>query len=87
VFVADWPTAKRLALGAAWNTAGVDTMAALHPCFEQQARHLLTHFLPGSNFFLVKNPRAQPVVYLSKRAGTACANPFAILEPPAQRPQ
>ena len=82
-FMSDWPTAKRLALGAVWNTAGVDTMAAINPRFESPARHLLTHFLLGSNFFLVKDPRAQPIVYLGKRSGTACANPFANLDPPA----
>ena len=81
-FVADWPLAKRLVLGAAWNTAGIDTMAAMTPRFEPPARHLLTHFLLGSNFFLVKDPRAQPIVYLGNRAGTACANPFANLDPP-----
>jgi len=82
-FVSDWPMAKRLALGAVWNTAGVDTMAAISARFEPPARHLLTHFLLGSNFFLVKDPKAQPIVYAGKRLGTACANPFANLEPPA----
>jgi hypothetical protein len=81
-FVSDWPMAKRLALGAAWNMAGVDTMAAMHPRFEPPARHLLTHFLLGSNFFEVKDPRAQPIVYTGNKIGTPCANPFANLSPP-----
>jgi hypothetical protein len=83
-FMADWQTTKRLVLGTAWNTAGVDTMAAIHPRFEPPARHMLTHFLLGSNFFLVKDPRAQPIVYAGNRLGTPCANPFANLGPPAQ---
>jgi hypothetical protein len=82
-FVAKWATAKRLVLGAAWNTVGVDNMAAIDPRFEPPARHLLTHFLLGSNFFQVKDPRAQPIVYVGRPPGSACGNPFANLEPPA----
>ena len=82
-FVSDWPTAKRLVLGMAWNTAGVDTMAAVNIRFASAARHMLTHFLINSNFFMVKDPRAQTIVYVSSPPGAACANPFANLDPPA----
>ena len=81
-FVEKWTTAKRLVLGAAWNTAGVDTMAAINAQFEPPARHLLTHFLIGSNFFEVKDPRAQPIVYVGRPPNAACGNPFANLDPP-----
>ena len=81
-FVADWPLAKRLVLATAWNTAGVDTMAAVHDRFQSPARHLLTHFLINSNFFQVKDPKAQPIVYTRQPPGSACANPFANLDPP-----
>jgi hypothetical protein len=82
-FASDWPMAKRLVLGAAWNTAGVDTMAAINARFESAARHMLTYFLINSNFFQAKDPRAQPIVYVANPPGTACANPFANLDPPA----
>ena len=82
-FVANWPLAKRLVLATAWNTAGVDTMAAIHDRFQPSARHLLTHFLINSNFFQVENPAAQPIVYVSRPRGSACSNPFANLDPPA----
>lgn len=79
-FMADASTGKRLVLGAAWNTVGVGTMAEVVPRFESPARHLLTQFLLGSNFFHVKDPKAQPIVYTG--IGVACSNPFANLEPP-----
>jgi hypothetical protein len=81
-FVSDWSTPKRLVLQTAWNVAGVDTMAELNGRFESVARHMLTHFLINSNFFYVQNPRAQPIVYVSRPPGTPCGNPWANLEPP-----
>jgi len=80
-FVAGWPLAKRLVLSTAWNTVGVDTMAAVHDRFQPPARYMLTHFLINSNFFLVKDPKAQPIVYTSPQPGSACASPFTNLDP------
>lgn len=47
------------------------------------ARYMLTHFLINSNFFLVKDPKAQPIDYASPQPGSACASPFTNLDPPA----
>ncbi len=80
--VKDWSMAKTLVLQTAWNVAGVDTMAEINGRFKSAARHALTHFLIDSNFFLVKDPRAQPIVYARRPPHAACGNPFANLEPP-----
>ena len=82
-FVSDWSTPKTLVVQTAWNAAGVETMAELNGHFERTARYILTHFLINSNFFHVKDPRAQPIVYVSTPLGTACGNRLANLEPPA----
>ena len=81
-FVADWSTAKKLVLRTAWNVAGVGTMADFNDRFESAARHMLTHFLINSNFFHVKDPKAQPIVYVSPPPHAPCSNPFANLDPP-----
>ncbi|MBP2234660.1 hypothetical protein J2Z31_001150 [Sinorhizobium kostiense] len=62
---------------------GGGTMAAVHDRFQPPARYMLTHFLINSNFFLVKDPKAQPIVYASPQPGSACASPFTNLDPPA----
>ena len=44
---------------------------------EKLERRVLTEFLIGSNFFRVRDPRAETIVYYGP--AIACSNPFATL--------
>jgi len=74
--------AKMQMLAAAWQVIGVDKLAKLDEKFELVARQALTFFLVNSNFFRTENPRQEPIVYIATAPGSACANPFADLDPP-----
>jgi hypothetical protein len=73
---------KMQVLAAAWQVIGVDRMAKLDGKCELVARQALTFFLVNSNFFHTENPRQEPIVYVASAPGSACANPFADLDPP-----
>jgi hypothetical protein len=45
-------------------------------------RLLFTFFLVNSNFFRIKDPRAEMIVYYSRPVGSPCASPFTDLSPP-----
>jgi hypothetical protein len=66
----------------AWQVVGVEKLSELGGKFELIAREALTFFLVNSNFFLIPDPRREPIVYVAKPAGSACNNPFANLDPP-----
>jgi hypothetical protein len=79
--LSQWSMAKTQLLGAAWRTAGIENVAAIDR-LDRAPREALTLFLTGSNFFQTADPRSELIVYVGKPHGTACANPFANLDPP-----
>ncbi|MCI0625645.1 MAG: hypothetical protein L0387_29050 [Acidobacteria bacterium] len=81
-YMSKWSRAKFQFVGAAWRTAGVETMSAMSERFDAVARESLTYFLTNSNFFQATDPRKEIIVFAAKPPGTACINPFANLEPP-----
>ncbi|MDD9942538.1 MAG: hypothetical protein OXU20_15975 [Myxococcales bacterium] len=82
-FTANWSRGKKLAIGTAWRALGVRNTAALHARMEKLERLLLTFFLVNSNFFRVRDPRAETIVYYSRPVGAPCASPFTDFSPPA----
>ncbi|WP_353646482.1 hypothetical protein [Mesorhizobium sp. WSM2239] len=83
-FLGRWSWKERRAVSVAWRTFGVETMGDMSERFELAARRALTMYLTDSNFFHASDPHAVKIVYSSRPPGTACANPFANLEPPAE---
>lgn len=73
---------KMQMLAAAWQVIGVDELARFDEKFEFVARQALTFFLMNSNFFHTEDPRRESIVYIPNTPGSACANPFADLDPP-----
>lgn len=75
-----------LAAKVSWAVMGVEGMASVHPKFATAARNLLTRFLVHSNFFWLKDPRDETIVYRRPVEGVACGNPMANLSPPDPDP-
>ncbi|MGE3141908.1 MAG: hypothetical protein AB7L65_01185 [Hyphomonadaceae bacterium] len=82
-FLADHISAPKLkVVAAAWRTFGVGSMQNANAQFDIFTRQAFTYFLTNSNFFLLGDPRAEPIVYTKPVIGMACGNPFADLSPP-----
>jgi hypothetical protein len=72
---------KVRAAAAASQVVGIEKLSEFSEKFELIARRALTFFLVNSNFFLISDPRQQPIVYVASAVGAACNNPFANPEP------
>jgi hypothetical protein len=81
-FMTRWSTMDRRIVSTLWQTVGVEMMAESNRKFETASRLALTQLLVNSNFFQVRDPRAEPIVYVDKPPNAACTNPFANLDPP-----